>query len=284
MKGTIEIICPLYNAEAYIEKLHQSILKQENAKIERIHYILTKSNDKSELILKTLNLDYELIEPQDFSHSLTREKAAMNSNADIIVFITQDIVIEKKDWLSKLTEDIYIGNCEATYSRQLCNNNSIEKYTREKNYPKESSIKDYNSIKELGLNTFFFSDASSAISSKVFKELNGYDSKKLPISEDMYIAHKIIKNGYRIKYCADSEVIHSHDFSFKELYKRYKLTGRFFKENSFLNNYGTTESGKNLAVYILKRALEDNNYFVLWHFIPNMLARFIGMKVGGLIE
>ncbi|WP_416327771.1 glycosyltransferase family 2 protein [[Eubacterium] hominis] len=283
MKGTIEIICPLYNAEAYIEKLHQSILKQENANIERIHYILTKSNDKSELILKTLNLDYELIEPHDFSHSLTREKAAMNSNADIIVFITQDIVIEKKDWLSKLTEDIYRGNCEATYSRQLCNNNSIEKYTREKNYPKESSIKDYNSIKELGLNTFFFSDASSAISTKVFKELNGYDSKKLPISEDMYIAHKIIKNGYRIKYCADSEVIHSHDFSFKELFERYKLTGKFFKENSFLNKYGTTESGKNLAIYILKRAVKEGNFNAMKEYIPNMIARYLGMKVGELL-
>ena len=48
-----------------------------------------------------------------------------------------------------------------------------------------------------------------------------YNNKNLPINEDMYIAHKLIQNGYKIKYCAESEVIHSHDFSFKEQYDRW---------------------------------------------------------------
>ena len=35
-----------------------------------------------------------------------------------------------------------------------------------------------------------------------------------------------------------------------------------------------------MALYVLKRALQDKNFFALWNFIPNMAARFIGMKMG----
>ena len=96
----------------------------------------------------------------------------------------------------------------------------------------------------------------------------------------MYIAHKLITNDYKIKYCADSVVYHSHNFSLKELYDRYKLTGKFFKDNSYLDNYGTTKSGGGLAKYILKRAIQDKNIKVLFRYPFDMAARFIGMKAG----
>lgn len=276
----IEIICPLYNAEKHILELHESILKQKKVEILSIKYILTESKDNTENILKMNKIKYKLIKKEDFSHSLIREKAALNSKADIVVFITQDIIIKKDDWLYELVKPIIKGEAEASFSRQLCEDNSIEKYTREKNYPSKSRVVSKKDIKKLGLNTFFFSDASSAIKKSVFKKLNGYDNKNLPINEDMYIAYKLIQNGYKIKYCAKSEIVHSHNFSFKEQYDRYKLTGKFFKENSYLDEYGTTKSGGGLAKYVLKRAVQDKNIKVLFKFIPNMAARYIGMKIG----
>lgn len=276
----IDIICPLYNAEKYILELNNTILKQKKVNILNVKYILTESKDNTEKLLKKNKLNYELIKKKDFSHSLVREKAAFKSKADIVVFITQDIIIEGEDWLYELVNPIIKGEAAACYSRQLCKDNSIEKYTREKNYPSKSRIVSKKDIKELGLNTFFFSDASSAIKKSVFIELNGYDNKNLPINEDMYIAYKLIQNGYIIKYCAKSQIVHSHDFKLKELYDRYKLTGKFFKDNSYLDDYGTTKSGGGLAKYVLKRTIEDKNIKVLIKFIPNMAARYIGMKVG----
>lgn len=275
----IDIICPLYNAENYIEDLHKSFLKQEKIKLNKIHYILTDSSDNTEKILKKHRCNYNKIKKEEFSHSLVREKAAFNSNADIVVFVTQDVQIERKDWLYYLTKDIN-NEIVATFSRQLPKYNNIEKYTREKNYPAKSRIVSKKDIKKLGLNTFFFSDASSAIKRDVFVKLNGYDNKDLPISEDMYIAYKIIMNDYKIKYCADSEVNHSHQFKLKEIYERYKLTGNFFKQNSYLDNYGTTKAGGGLAKYVLKRALQEKNIKALIRFPFDMAARLIGMKVG----
>lgn len=277
---TVDIICPLYNAEKDIERLHISFLKQKDVSINDVKYVLTESNDKTEIKLKEMNLKYKKIKKEDFSHSLTREKEAFESKADIIVFVTQDIVINREDWLKNLIKDIENGTVDACYSRQLCDNNTIEKYTRESNYPETSKIISQEDIPTLGLKTFFFSDASSAIKRDTFVKLNGYDNKKLVISEDMYIAYKLITSGYKIKYCADSEVIHSHKFILKQYYNRYKDTGKFFKENSYLNNYKVNQAGGSLAIYILKRAWQDKNWKVLINYIPNMAARFIGMKIG----
>lgn len=282
---TIDIICPLYHAEAYIENLDAAIKKQEKVEIKTIRYILTKNKqeigpDKTEEILKKIGATYTIVQKEDFSHSLTREKEAYKSDADILVFITQDIKIKKTDWLYYLTKDIIAGECDAAYSRQLCDNQTIEKYTRESNYPEKSKIVSKEDIAVLGLKTFFFSDASSAIKRETFIKLKGYDQKNLPISEDMYIAYKIIMNGYKIKYCADSEIVHSHQFTLKQQYKRYYDTGKFFKENSYLDQYGTNKAGGGMASYILKRAWQEKNIKVLVNFIPNMGVRFLGMKMG----
>ncbi len=276
----IDIICPLYKAEEYIENLHKNILKQKNVSINRIKYILTNTNDNTENILKKLNCNYKVIDSSEFSHSLTRENVAMNSDADILVFITQDIEIKDDDWLEKLVNPIIKNEVVASFSRQLTKYDNIEKYTRESNYPEKSIVKSKNDITELGLKTFFFSDASSAVRTDIFKKLNGYDNKDLPTNEDMYIAYKIIMNDYKIKYCADSIIYHSHDFSLKEIYERYKLTGRFFKENNYLDQYGTTGSGASLAKYILKRIMEEKNYKLIFRYPFDMAARLVGMKVG----
>lgn len=277
---TIEIICPLYKAEKYIEKLHKSLIMQEKVNISNIKYIVTKSNDNTTKILDDLNINYEEILPSEFSHSLTREKAAKESKADIIVFITQDIVIKDKLWLYFLTKDIQEGSCEATYSRQIAKDNGIEKYTRERNYPEQSRIFTKKDVENLGIKAFFSSDASSAIKREIFDKLNYYDGKNLPTSEDMYITYKLIMNGYRVKYCADSVIYHSHDYGIKENYKKYYDIGKFFKQNSYLNQYQVTKAGGGMAKYILKRAIQDKNWKVLIEFIPNMVSRFIGMKAG----
>lgn len=277
---TIDVICPLYNAEEYIVNMYRSLKKQEDVDIHKIKFILTESKDKSEEILKENNIEYELIKREEFSHSLTREKAAMESESDIIVFITQDVIIEDKNWLHNLTKNIGKNKIAAAYSRQITKYNNIEKYTRECNYPEKSFTVSKNDIKNLGLKTFFFSDASGALDAKVFKKLKGYDAKKLPISEDMYYAYKLITNGYKINYEADSIVYHSHKFTLKQLYDRYKLTGKFFKENSYLDQYGTNDSGIKLAKYTLQRSIKEGNIKSLFRWLPDMVARYLGMKAG----
>ena len=280
MKKSVDIICPLYNAEEYIEKLYNSLIIQEGVKINNILFLLTESKDNSEEVLKKNKLNYEIIKKKDFSHSLTREKAILKSKSDIVALITQDIVIEDKKWLYHLTKNIGKDGIASAFSRQVTKYNNIEKYTREYNYPDKSYVNSKEDIDKKGLKTFFFSDAAGALDVTVFKKLNGYDHKNLPISEDMYYAYKVITNGYKISYEAESVVYHSHKFTLKQIYDRYKLTGEFFKQNSYLDNYGTTGSGAKLAKYVLKRIFQEKRFGLLFRYPFDMAARLFGMKAG----
>lgn len=278
----ISIICPIYNGEKYIVELHKNLLSQslDDGQNLEILYILTKSSDKSEDILKELKCNYTIVEQKDFSHSKTRETEAIKNDGDIIVFISQDVKMKNNIWLKNLVAPIVNKECEASFSRQICENNTIEKYIREKNYPEVSRIVSKEDVQKYGLLTFFYSDASSAVDANIYKELKAYDGKKLIINEDMYFSHKLIHAGYRIKYCADSEVYHSHIFTLKQLYKRYFDTGVFFKENPYFLNYRSNESGIALAKYVLKRAIEERNFKVILNLLPNFGIRFIGKLLG----
>lgn len=280
MDGTIEIICPLYNAENYIINLNKSFNMQEKANLKKVTYLLTESEDKSEQILKENNLNYEIIKKEEFSHSVTRENAAMKSKEDIIVFVSQDVVIENKDWLFELTKDITDDDIVACYSKQISKYDNLEKYTREFNYPNYDIVKSKEDIPKMGIKTFFSSDASKAISSKVFKELKGFDHKKMSMSEDMYFDYKAINKGYRVKYCSKSIVYHSHKFTLKQIYNRYKANGQFFKENEQFEQYGKKNFGWKLAKYVLKRAFQDRDIKVILRWLPDMAARYLGMKAG----
>lgn len=275
----VTVVCPLYNAEKDIERLDNSLKIQQGVKLE-IKYILTESKDETEDYLKELGIKYEKIERKDFSHSLTREKAAMMAKGQVIVFLTQDVEIKDKEFIKKLIAPIVDGEVQATYARQVTKYNNIEKYTREHNYPKGSFITSKADLETKGLKTFFFSDAAGAVDAKTFKKLRGYDGKDLPISEDMYFAYKLIMAGGKIKYVAEAKVYHSHNFTVKELYERYKLTGEFMKMNPEIAKYGVNAAGGGMAKYILKCALKEGNWKVIIRYIPDMAARFVGMKVG----
>lgn len=285
-KRTVKIICPIYNGEKYIRDLNQSITNQkvDNDYKVNVKYILTESIDKSEQILDDLELDYYKILKREYSHSLTRESAALGIDEDILIFISQDIVINNETWLINLINPIIKGECEASFSRQICNDNSIEKYTRESNYPSKSRLVCKKDIEKLGLMTFFYSDASSAISSRIFSELNGYDGKWLIINEDMYLAEKIISNGYRIKYCANSEVIHCHTFTLKQLFNRYFDTGVFLAQNNQFDKYKANSSGIKMFNKVLFGCIKDKNYKVLLRIIPDFVARLLGSSLGKRYE
>ena len=278
----VSVICPLYNAEAYLNKLHIGILNQElydEFDLE-IYYVLTESTDETERVLNDLNANYKVIKKDEFSHSLTRERMAYEFGKDIIVFISQDIIFKDNKWLYNLIKPIKERECEASFSRQISKYENIEKYTREYNYKSETRITSKNDINNLGIYTFFYSDASSAVLGEIYRKLNAYDGRKLIINEDMYFANKLIESGYRIKYCSDSVIYHSHKFKMKDLFKRYFDTGVFFAENIQFKKYSGNGTGIKMVKFITKRTLEDKNYKCLLTIIPDFASRFIGSNLG----
>ena len=279
---TVDVVCPLCHADQYIGRLIENIKKQENVSIGNVVFALTEDGDTS-AVIEQINAEgytFFSVEKEEFSHSLTREKAIFEyCSSDIVIMMSQDVNVLGTNAFFELANALNEQIVYA-YGKQICKKKTIEHYVRRKNYGEESYIVSKDDVGKMQLKAFFASDAFSAYYRPVFVALNGYDNIHMMMNEDMYYAKKIIDAGYKKAYVSEAVVEHSHKLKLKQLYRRYYETGRWFAQHPEFDNYKTTDSGLKLAFYVLGQALKHFNIPVLFRWLPDMAARYLGMKKG----
>lgn len=277
----VNVFCPLYKAENYIDNLIDSLKHQENVEISAV-FSITESENCNAVIDKIVKAGYSyfLVKLEEFSHSLTRQKAIEEyCKEDIVFFMSQDVILFNNNCIAELANSI-TDEVVYAYGKQICKGKTIEHYVRMKNYGEDSYVISSDDIERLQLRAFFSSDAFSACNRNVFLKLGGYDNIHMMMSEDMYYAKKVLENGYKKAYVATAVVEHSHKLTLKQLYKRYYETGIWFFQHPEFNNYKPTDSGMKLAISVLGEALKDFNIPVLLRWLPDMTARYLGMRKG----
>lgn len=278
----VDLVCPLFHADKFIDNLISDLQKQEDVILEKIVFAITEDGDTSSVKEKITSAGFSFfsVNRKEFSHSITRERAIFEyCHSDVVIMLSQDVRLINNNSIYELANVIDHETVYA-YGRQICKKRSIEHYVRLKNYPKTSLSVSKADIEQMQLKTFFASDAFSAYYRPVFLTLNGYDNVHMMMSEDMYYAKKIIDAGYRKQYVATAVVEHSHKFSLKQLYNRYYETGKWFAAHPEFDKYKTTDTGLKLAFFVLGQALLHFNIPVLFRWLPDMAARYLGMKKG----
>ena len=160
-------------------------------------------------------LEVHHIPKAEFDHGGTRKKAAGLSEADIMVFMTQDALPADRHLLRNLTEALYADEqTGAAYARQLPNADCsfVERYTRSFNYPEISSVRTRADLPQYGIKTYFCSNVCAAYKKDIFEKLGGFVDRTI-FNEDMIYAGNLIQAGYKIAYAAEARVIHSHNYS-----------------------------------------------------------------------
>ena len=285
----VDIVIPIYKGEKYIEPLISSLRMQKKITIKRIVFAITDGKDSETQYAidyaKNNNISFFVVEKENFSHSLTRQKAIIDyCSSNLVVMISQDIKIFENDVIYNLAKPISDEECVYSYARQICSNRTIEKYIREKNYPSDSYVVSSSDVEKMQIMAFFASDACSAYNREVFILLGGYGGYDIMMGEDMLYSKIILDAGYKKKYCANAIVEHSHKYSLKQLYDRYYETGVFYSKVKVFNEYNSTDSGVRLALYVLGRAIKRFDIPVLFRWLPDMTARYLGMKKGKKIK
>lgn len=281
----IDIVCPVYKGYDYLNSLYNSFYEQKKVKINKIVFALTLSGEEDDIKIKEFAREKGItifeVKKDEFSHSLTREEAIKKyCTSDIVVMISQDVKLTNNNVFYNLVKSIENKETVYNYARQICTNDTIEKYIRNKNYPEQSYIVSKENIEKMQLMAFFASDACSAYDRNVFIKLGGYGGYDVMMNEDQLYSKIILDAGYKKKYCADAIVEHSHKYKLKQLYNRYYQTGKFYKQVKVFDEYKSTDSGLKLALYVLKEALKKFDIKVLLRWLPDMAARYIGMKAG----
>ena len=281
----VDIVCPVYKNIEQVKRILNCLKHQEDINISKIvcsHTLCEDENVDNEIrdILKQNNVVSFELELDEFSHSLTRQKAIEEyTNEDIVIFCSQDIIFYDNKAIYKLASKI---NDEVVYAygKQICTKHNIERYIRSKNYGDEDIIVSKDDIESMQIMAFFASDAFSAIKRDVFIRVGGYKNFDLMMNEDQLYAKIILDAGYKKMYVSDAICEHSHKYTLKQLYKRYYEAGKFYKTVTLFNSYKTDSSGFALAMYVLKKALIHFDILVLLRWPFDMAARYFGLKKG----
>lgn len=281
--GKISIIIPIYNGEQYIENLVRKIRNQhmDNFTLEIIAPVSNSMDKSYELAKEYCDLAYIV---SNFNHAKTRHEAALKSNGDVLVFITQDILPYNEKWLSELVSPLLdkSNNIVATYSRQVAypDANYTEKLIREFNYPEYDRLCNSTTIEKWGRKNIFYSDSASATLREYFFDLGGYDFA-VGTNEDVIYALNVIESDYSVLYNSKSKVYHSHNFKFREAYSRYKLIGSFEKEYEHrLKKYSSLGEGKLLLKYLLVNLISKLKLKDLSILVLDLGTRYIAYKKG----
>lgn len=276
------IIVPTYNAGSiWGDWLKSFALQSEKSDVFLV--IDSSSTDNTVDYAKDYGAQFSVISPKKFNHGGTRNLAvSLIEKTDIVVFLTQDAILAECDSLAKILAYFDDESIAAVCGRQLphLDANPLAKHARLFNYPEASSIKSRADIPSMGIKTAFMSNSFAAYRRDVFDKLGGFPENTI-LAEDMYMASKMILAGYKVAYCAEAGVFHSHNYTPWEEFRRYFDTGVFHACEPWIQEQLGGASGEGLR--FIKSELR-----YLWQnaplWIPRALltsaCKLLGYKLG----
>ncbi len=213
-KPTVDIIIPTYKPGKVFEELLNR-LERQTYPISGILVMNTQEefwNKDWEKRYPKLRVHH--IEKKEFDHGGTRARAAEDCKSDYMIYMTQDAMPADSKLVEEILRPLIEEKAQVSYARQLPAKNCrlIERFTRQFNYPEQPLTKGIEDLPRLGIKTYFCSNVCAAYDRRIYEKMGGFEKSAI-FNEDMYYAAALVKKGYRIAYCADARVIHSHNYS-----------------------------------------------------------------------
>ena len=219
---TVDVIIPAYHPGKEFATLIKRLEKQSVS----IHRIIVMNTEESmwnkewEKLSDAMEVHH--LTKEEFDHGGTRARAAELSDADVMVFMTQDAMPADRELLAELLKALdQEENIAAAYARQLPNAECsfVERYTRAFNYPDTSLVKTKADLDKYGIKTFFCSNVCAAYKKDIYEKQGGFVRRTI-FNEDMIYAGGLIQAGYGIVYAAEARVIHSHNYNCMQQFHR----------------------------------------------------------------
>ena len=246
----------------------------------------TSAEEAETSLLLHLQKKYKKIElysvkKEDFDHGMTRRMAVEKSDADIFVMMTQDALPADRKLIEKLTAPL-MGDIAVSYARQLPRKNcrAIERFTRRFNYPEESLLKGKENLQVLGIKTYFCSDVCAAYRREIYEKLGGFVEKAI-FNEDMLFAAKAVEAGYKIMYAAEARVLHSHNYSISQQFRRnFDLGVSQAEHPEVFKKIPSEKEGGRMVKETTEYLFTTGKVFLIPYFYLQCMGKYAGYFLG----
>ncbi|WP_109489416.1 glycosyltransferase [Occallatibacter savannae] len=281
-KERVEVIIPTYNAARYWNALSTGI-RAQSLKPERVIVIDSSSKDGTAELARGDGFEVLQIATEEFNHGGTRQMGAeYAADANIVIYLTQDVAPFGVNAFANLVRPFSDPEIGAAYGRQLPRENAspIEAHGRHFSYGEEPVVRSWESRREMGFKSIFFSDAFGAYRRGALMSVGGFSTDVI-FGEDTVVVARMHRAGWKTAYVPDAMVRHSHDYTIAEEFRRYFDIGVLHSRESWLNDQFGSASGEG------RRFVLSELKYLLGHgplHIPSAAARtiakYLGYKVG----
>jgi glycosyltransferase involved in cell wall biosynthesis len=229
------VLIPTKNGETWIEACLRGVYSQQGIAGVDVLIVDSGSTDRTLQIAGRYPVRIAEIPPNEFHHARTRNFAATLSQAEYLIFLSQDAIPEDSNWLASLLKNFSDSEVGAVYGRQLPRHETTsERYSAlSAIYGPTRIVKETANKRQLGFRYYHFSSANAAVRRDVWAATRFPEDLK--VFEDLGIAKRILDAGWKIVYEPDARVLHSHDHSTVGLFKRYFDIGYTFRRLGIWN-------------------------------------------------
>ncbi|HVW81507.1 MAG TPA: glycosyltransferase [Mycobacteriales bacterium] len=260
MSDTVCVCIPTLNPGRWVEQLSAALSTLDPAPAE-IVVIDSASDDGSVDRLAQAGARIERISRSEFDHGGTRNRVLDLSDADHLVFLTQDAIPVGPDAVAKLVAAL-VADARAgmAFGRQLPNPaaSAATRAHRAMLYPETSSTVRPSDAETLGIRASFASNSFSAYRRTALEAIGRFPSR-IVSHEDRWAAGMMLRHGWSVAYVADAQVVHSHEYTLGQTIRRYFDAGVFESTNQWhRETFGRPHGyGRQLVARQLAAARED---------------------------
>ena len=226
------------------------------------------------------------IRADDFNHGGTRQMGMeMNQKADVYCFLTQDAILANQDALARLVATFDDPAVGCAYGRQLPHEGAtlFAAHARAFNYPAQSRKVTFADRAKYGMKTAFCSNSFAAYRNEAILDVGGFPTHTI-LSEDMYVAARMLQQGWSVAYVAGACVYHSHNYTISQEFHRYFDIGVFHHREYWIRDvFGQAESEGKKFVWSECEMLLHHAPWKIPEMIIRDASKFIGYRFG-LIE
>lgn len=280
----VTVVIPTYNGGSLWRESARLISDQDIFSSLRVKVIDSSSRDDTRETALSFGFEVETIDQKDFDHGGTRSHALRDINTELVVFLTQDALLENKTSLLSLIS-VFDNDPDVVcaYGRQFphIDANPLAQYARLNSYKERGYSTSLNDDYPKGFRKAFLSNSFSAYRVDFLRSIGGFP-KSLILGEDSYVAAKALLVNKKVAYVSEAQVRHSHNYSVIEEFSRYFDIGVFHSNQKWMiDKLGSVEGeGIKFAIGQLKFICKVGKYHWLLFSLMSSMAKFIGYKLG----
>ena len=283
----IDVIVPVYRPDEKIEVLIKR-LNHQTIPPAHVFFMQTLTGDEAEdqrvrtILERASNAVITTLDKKDFDHGGTRNRGAAMSEAEFMLFMTQDAMPVDDYLIENLQKAMERPEVATSYAKQLPNDEVgvVERYTRSFNYPDESYTKSLKDLDSLGIKTYFCSNVCAMYRRSVYEEMGGFVLQTI-FNEDMIMASKVIQAGYEIAYVARAQVIHAHKYTYRQQFTRnFDMAVSQRQYHEIFDSVKSETEGIKLVKQTIGYLMKNGK----WYLVPDLIMqsgfKFLGYRFG----